>query len=208
VDPSPYYGADLTDADLASPLAVARVLRPTILVGTTGCAGMFTEELIREVAAHHERPIILPLSNPDVNAEARAEDLIRWTEGRAIVATGSPSYDVKWEGTRRTIGQANNVFIFPGIGLGAVVAHAHELSDDAFLVAARTLATTVSEDRLAAGTIYPPISALRPVAREIAKALVAHLRGSGHGRTLPDEHIAAAVDNAMWQPEYLAYRAA
>jgi malic enzyme len=207
VDPAPYHAAGLTDADLESPLAVARVLRPTILIGTTGCVGAFSEELVREIAGNHERPIILPLSNPDVNAEARAEDVIEWTGGRAIVATGSPSRDVEWGGTRRTIGQANNVFIFPGMGLGAVVAEARELTDEAFLVAARTLAGMVTEQRLAAGTIYPPVSELRSVARAIAEALVRHLRDSGYGRQIPDERIAETVDRAMWRPEYLPYTA-
>ena len=205
VDPAPYYAAGLTDVDLRQPLAVARVFKPTILVGTTGKAGAFTEELIREVARHSERPIILPLSNPDVNAEARAEDVIEWTDGRAIVATGSPSRDVEWGGVRRTIGQANNVFIFPGVGLGAVVAEARSLPDEAFLVAARTLAGLVPEERIAAGTIYPPISSLRAAARDIALALVTHLRDAGYGRQLHDDQIPEAVDDAMWHPEYLDY---
>ena len=205
VDPAPYYAAGLTDADLDDPVAVAKVLQPTILIGTTGKRGAFSEALIRAMAANHAQPIVLPLSNPDVNAEARAEDVIEWTDGRAIVATGGPSRDVEHGGRRRTIGQANNVFIFPGMGLGAVVAEARELTDDAFLVAARTLASLVPEDRLAAGTIYPPISALRSVARAIAEALVLHLRDSGYGRQVRDEHIADVVDRAMWRPEYLPY---
>jgi malic enzyme len=208
VDPQFYYDAGLTDADLADPLKVARALKPTVLIGTTGQRGAFTEELIREVARHSDHPIILPLSNPDSNAEARAEDVIEWTDGRAIVATGSPSRDVEWGGVRRTIGQANNVFIFPGVGLGAVVAQARELADDAFLVAARTLADLVPDDRLARGAIYPPISALREVARTIAEALVVHLRDSGYGRQLRDDQISRAVDRAIWRPEYLPYHPA
>jgi len=206
VDPAPYYDAGLTADDLADTLAIARVLKPTVLIGTTGCQSAFSEALIREVATNHERPIILPLSNPDDRAEARAEDVIEWTDGRAIVATGSPSRDVEWAGQRRTIGQANNVFIFPGVGLGAVVAEARELTDDAFVVAARTLAGLVSDERLAAGTIYPPISQLRFVARTIAEALVKHLRDAGYGRQFRDEQIADAVDRAMWRPEYLPYQ--
>ena len=143
-----------------------------------------------------------------MNSEARAEDVIEWTDGRAIVATGSPSRDVEWGGVRRTIGQANNVFIFPGVGLAAVVAEARSLTDEAFLVAARTMAGLVSDERLAAGTIYPPISSLRIVAREIALTLTRHLRDTGYGRQLHDEQIADAVDGAMWHPEYLPYEAA
>ncbi len=205
VDPAPYRAAGLTDAQLADPLAVAGVLRPSVLIGTTGTAGAFSEELIRAVATYHPRPIVLPLSNPDVNAEARAEDVIEWSDGRAIVATGGPSRDVEWGGRRLTIGQANNVFIFPGLGLGAVVAEARELTDDAFLVAARTLAGLVPQERLESGTIYPPIASLRPVARTIAEAIVGHLRDSGYGRQLRDEQIVESVDRAMWRPEYLPY---
>ncbi|HEY8135921.1 MAG TPA: malic enzyme-like NAD(P)-binding protein, partial [Candidatus Limnocylindrales bacterium] len=207
VDPSPLLAAGLSPAQLDDPVAVAHAHKPTILIGTTGCRGAFSEPLIRELAANHEHPIILPLSNPDVNAEARAEDVIEWTGGRAIVATGSPSRDVEFGGRRRTIGQANNVFIFPGMGLGAVVAQARELTDEAFLVAARTLAGIVGDDALVNGMIYPPVSTLRPVARAIAEALVVHFRDAGYGRQLRDEQVAEAVDKAMWRPEYLDYAA-
>ena len=207
VDPQPYLDAGFTDTDFGDVVAIARVLRPTVLIGTTGCPGAFSEALVRQVALNHERPIILPLSNPDVNAEARAEDIVAWTDGRAIVATGSPSRDVEFGGRSRLIGQANNVFIFPGVGLGAVVAEARELTDDAFLIAARTMAMQVSAERLAAGTIYPPISALRPVAQAIAEALVTHLRDTGYGRQYRDEQIPEAVDQAMWRAEYLPYEA-
>ena len=207
LDPGRFFSAGLSAAELDDPVAVARVHKPTILIGTTGCRGAFSEALIRELATNHEHPIILPLSNPDVNAEARAEDVIEWSGGRAIVATGSPSRDVEYGGRRRTIGQANNVFIFPGVGLGAVVAQAREMTDDAFLIAARTMAGLVADEPLANGTIYPPVSTLRAVARAIAEALVVHFRDSGYGRQLRDDQIPDAVDRAMWRPEYLPYLA-
>ena len=205
VDPGLYLDAGLTEAKLADPVAVARVFKPTTLIGTTTVRGAFSRALVRQVAANHARPIILPLSNPDDRAEARAEDVIEWTDGRAIIATGSPSRDVEYGGQRRTIGQANNVFIFPGVGLGAVVAEARELTDEAFLVAARTLAGLVPAGLLTQGTIYPPIGDLRMVARAIAENLVTHFRDSGYGRQLRDDQIPEAVDLAMWQPEYLPY---
>jgi malic enzyme len=207
-DPGRFLAAGLTPADLDNPLAVARVHKPTILIGTTGKPGAFSETLIRAMSDYCPQPIVLPLSNPDVNAEARAEDVIEWTNGRAIVATGSPSRDVEWGGRRRTIGQANNVFIFPGVGLGAIVAQAREVTDEAFLVAARTLAALVGDQALANGTIYPPVSTLRPVARAIAEALVRHFRDTGYGRQLSDAQIPDAVERAMWRPEYLDYVAA
>ncbi len=205
VDPRPYFDSGLTTGQLADVLAVARVLRPTVLIGTTGTRGAFPEALIRQIAEYHERPIVLPLSNPDDRAEARASDVIEWSGGRAIVATGSPSKNVEYEGHMRTIGQANNVFIFPGVGLAAAVAEARALTDDAFVVAARTLAGLIDPAGLAAGTIYPPISALRPVARAIAEAVVRYLRDAGYGRQIRDDQIPDAVDRAMWRPEYLPY---
>jgi len=205
VDPAPYLAAGLAGEDFTEPLAIARALRPTVLIGTTGCKSAFGEELIRAVTEFHARPIVLPLSNPDDRAEARASDILEWSGGRAIVATGSPSRDVEIGGTRRTIGQANNVFIFPGVGLGAIVTEARSLSDDAFLVAARTLAGMVTADRLAMGAIYPPVSELRDAARTIAEALVVHLRDTGYGRQYRNEQVAATVDRAMWRPDYLDY---
>jgi malic enzyme len=192
----------LSAAELADPVAVARAFRPTILLGTTGTRGAFGEDLIRAVAAADERPIILPLSNPSDRTEALPAEILAWTDGRALVATGSPFGEVLTDAGSRVVGQANNVFVFPGVGLGAMVAEARELTDDAFVVAARTLAGLVSEDRLARGAIYPPIADLRIAARAIAVALVEHFRDSGYGRQFRDDEIELAVDRAMWWPEY------
>jgi malic enzyme len=205
VDPHWFVGAGLGAQELADPVAVARVLRPSVLVGTTGCGGAFSEELVREVALHSRIPIILPLSNPSERAEASPSDILEWTGGRALVATGSPSTDVRLAGATRAIGQGNNVFIFPGIGLAAIVAEARELTDDAFLAAARALASRVSRQRLTSGAIYPPVSELRPVARTVAVAVVRHLRDAGYGRQYRDDEIEPAVDRAMWRPEYVPF---
>ena len=205
VDPGWFMRADLSEHDLADPVAVARRLRPTVLIGTTGSRGAFSEALIREVARHAAIPIVLPLSNPGDRAEAQAHEVIAWTDGRALVATGSPTADVEVAGARRTIGQANNVFVFPGVGLAAIVAEAREVTDDAFVVAAHELASLVSDARLASGAIYPEIGELRRVSRAIAVAVVRHLRDSGYGRQLRDEEIEPAVDRAMWWPVYTSF---
>jgi len=205
VDPQWFVEAGLSPAEFADPVAVARALKASVLIGTTGCPGAFSEALVREVAQHAEAPIILPLSNPGDRAEARPADIFEWTDGRAIVATGSPNPDVELPGGRRIIGQANNVFIFPGVGLGAIVAEARELTDEAFLVAAREFSAMVSADRLASGAMYPPIRDLRRIARTIAVAVVRQLRDSGYGRQFRDEEIAPAVERAMWWPEYLPF---
>jgi malic enzyme len=205
VDPGWFVTAGLTDRDLADPVAIARVLEAGVLIGTTGTAGTFTEPLVREVANHAPVPIVLPLSNPTDRAEAQPADIIAWTQARALIATGSPA-----EAGRGgpTIGQANNVFIFPGVGLGALVAEAREVTDDAFLTAADELAGSVSLGRLAAGAIYPPIAELRPIARRIGAAVVRRLRDTGYGRQFRDEEIEPAVSGAMWTPDYVPYRQA
>jgi malic enzyme len=204
IDPMWATVMGLTSADLANPVAVARAFEPTVLIGTTGTAGTFSEALIREVAAHAERPVILPLSNPSDRTEAEPSRILEWTGGRALIATGSP---FTLPGGR-LVGQANNVFIFPGVGLGALVAEAREVTDEAFLTAAQELAGSVSPERLAAGAIYPPISELRAIARRIAIAVVRRLRDTGYGRQFRDEEIEAAVDDAMWTPAYRPYRPA
>ena len=205
VDPRWFIGNGLTEDELGDPVAIARILRPSVLIGTTGSSGAFSEALVREVARHAQVPIILPLSNPNACAEAAPADVIVWTGGRALVATGSPNAPVAVFGEARVIGQANNVFIFPGVGLGAIVAEARSLTDDAFLVAARVLADQVTAERLAAGALYPPVTELRRVARAIAVELVRHLRDSGYGRAFHDEEIEPAVDAAMWRPDYIPY---
>jgi malic enzyme len=202
VDPDWFTGTGLTPGAFTDPAAVARTLKASVLIGTTGCRGAFSEGLVREVGRHSRTPIVLPLSNPGDRAEAEPADVLRWTGGRALVATGSPSGDVELSGRSRTIGQANNVFIFPGVGLGAIVAEAREITDETFLVAARELAAHVSATRIAAGAMYPPVGDLRRIARAIAIAVVRHLRDTGFGRQYRDEEIEPAVDRAIWWPEY------
>ena len=181
---------------------VVATFKPTMMIGTSGVAGAFTEGAIREMSRHARTPVIMPLSNPTSKAEAVPEDIVRWSEGRAIVATGSPFPPVEIDGRPRIIGQANNVFIFPGVGLGAIVAEAHEVTDEMFLVAAHTLADSVTPDRLAAGALYPPVSQLREVARSIAIRVVCQARDCGVGRGFHDDQIDRAVDAAMWLPAY------
>ena len=191
--------------DLAG--VIAKV-QPTMLIGTSGVPGAFTEAAIREMAAHADRPVIFPLSNPTAKTEATPTDILAWTDGRALVATGSPFEAVTLGGVTHVIGQANNVFIFPGMGLGAIVAEAREITDEMFLLAARTLAEMVSPERLALGALYPAVSDLRQVSRQIAAKVVCQSRDCGVGRLYRDEEVFDAVDSAMWYPDYLPYRPA
>jgi malic enzyme len=184
---------------------VVRHLAPTILVGTSGKPGAFSEAAIREMAARTPRPIILPLSNPTANSEATPADLLAWSEGRAVVATGSPFDPVELDGTTHLIGQANNVFVFPGVGLGALASKAWEITDRMFLVAATTLAATVPSERIEQGAIYPRLTELRSISRQIAIAVAREARDGKVAPAMSDAEIEAAVDACIWSPDYDAF---
>jgi malic enzyme len=198
------YGLDPNTT--LTPAQVIAAVKPTILVGATARAGTFTEEMLATMASHVERPIILPLSNPTSKAECTAEQAIRWTGGRAIVATGSPFADVEYEGQRHVIGQANNVFIFPGLGLGTAIAEATEVTTEMFHIASATLAGLVSEERLAVGAIYPHQSELRRVSFAIACAVVRYASEHNLGRRIHPESVEALVRAAVWDPRYVPVR--
>jgi malic enzyme len=157
------------------------------------------------MAEHARRPVILPLSNPTSCAEARPVDIISWTGGTAIVGTGSPFDDVIYDGRRHRIGQGNNVFIFPGVGLGTIVSKARKVTDGMFLAAAKTLATCVSEEQLAMGCIYPSIDDVRSVSRSVAAAVAR--RAIEEGVAQPIDGLEQRIEAAMWEPLYLPYRA-
>jgi malic enzyme len=203
------YGlAGLQPTDRRNLEAVVAAVKPTMLIGTSGVPGAFTEAALREMAAHTERPVVFPLSNPTAKTEAIPADIMAWTEGRALIATGSPFEPVVVDGKSHIVGQANNVFIFPGMGLGAIVAEAREITDEMFLLAAETLAGMVSNERLAAGALYPAVSELREVSRQIAARVVCQSRDCGVGRLYRDDEVLDAVDSAIWSPAYLRYRPA
>jgi malic enzyme len=182
--------------------AVVRAVRPTALVGTSGEPDTFPEEVIREMARHVERPVVLPLSNPTSQCEAKPADVIAWTNGRALVATGSPFPPVQHGERTFVIGQANNAFVFPGIGLGTLVAEARAVTDGMLAAAARALADEVRDEHLDASSLFPAVANLRRVTARVAAAVVAAARDDGVGRRLADEAIPGAVGAAMWLPVY------
>ncbi|MFQ5518050.1 MAG: oxaloacetate-decarboxylating malate dehydrogenase, partial [Acidimicrobiia bacterium] len=189
------------------PLAqVVENARPSVLIGVSGNPGLITEPMVRTMAAHHREPLILPLSNPTRFAEAVPEDVIAWSGGRALVATGSPFDDVVYDGQRHCIGQANNVYVFPGVGLGVVAAKARRVTAGMFTVAARALADAVDDITLEAGGLYPPISEVRRVAHRVGCKVAEEAVRQGAANPIPD--IEEAVDRVMWMPEYLPYRPA
>ncbi|MCH7591922.1 MAG: NAD-dependent malic enzyme [Planctomycetes bacterium] len=194
------YGFAATpNADFAE---VVRRVKPTILVGTTARPGIFSEEVIREMASHVERPIILPLSNPTSKTECTPHEAIHWTDGRALVATGSPFAPVQYNGKTHIIGQSNNVFIFPGVGLACILSQAKEVTDRMFLVASRALADCITEERLDAGAVFPDQDDLRNVTRKVALAVMREAQQESSGRHASDKELEQTITDAMWFPEY------
>ena len=186
--------------------AIANV-RPTMLVGTSATPGFFDEAVVRGMAAVTERPVIFPLSNPTSKAECTPADALRWSGGKAIVATGSPFPPVLVGGRLVRIGQCNNSYIFPGVGLGAWVGRLRYISDEMFLDAARMLAARVDADDLAAGALFPPLRSIRAISHAIACAVIR--RGIEQGHAAPElaQGLEERVERAMWFPEYLPFRA-
>jgi malate dehydrogenase (oxaloacetate-decarboxylating) len=178
-------------------------MKPTVLVGATATPGTFRQAMIEEMARHVERPIVLPLSNPTSKAECSAQEAIAWSGGRALVATGSPFADVVHGETRHVIGQANNVFVFPGVGMGAMLAELAEIGDGVFLTAARALADCVSEERLAQGALLPQVSELRRVSARVAAAVMRDARVGVTQRRYAADEIERCVAQASWWPEYV-----
>ncbi|KYC61343.1 NAD-dependent malic enzyme [Heyndrickxia coagulans] len=181
-------------------LETVRQVRPTILIGSSTVGGAFTEEIVKEMAKHVEKPVILPLSNPTSKSEAVPEDLIKWTEGRALVATGSPFEPVQYNGQTYVIGQANNSFIFPGIGLGVMISKAKRVTDHMLAKAAEAVAGQVHTEQ-ASAPLLPQVEDLRSVSFAVASAVVQAAIDDGIARVRP-KNIENAVKEAMWEPRY------
>jgi len=186
----------------ASFLEAIRVLKPNVLIGATGAPGTFTEPVISAMARVNPRPAIFALSNPTSRAECTAEQAYAWSEGRAIFASGSPFAPVMVDGEERHPGQGNNAYIFPGIGLGAVVCRARRITDEMFLAAARALADRVGAEDLAAGSIYPPLSKIRSLSRSIALAVAEIAYAQDLASAPRPEDLEAAIAEYMYDPHY------
>jgi malate dehydrogenase (oxaloacetate-decarboxylating) len=181
-------------------MEVVKRVKPTILIGTSGQARAFTEEIVKEMGKHVERPIIMPMSNPTSLAEAVPEDLIKWTNGKALIATGSPFANVEYNGVSYEIGQSNNAFVFPGLGLGAIVAKAEKISKGMFAAAAYTVAR-MSDTSTPGASLLPPIERLHEVSKYVAIEVANAAIHEGIARA-DIQDVEAAVENAMWKPEY------
>lgn len=173
---------------------------PTILVGTSKQGGAFTEEIVRDMAAHVDRPLIFPLSNPTEKIEARPADLVRWTEGRALIGTGTPWDPVPFEGIDYAIGQANNALLYPGLGLGTIVSRARHVTPDMIRAAAEAIAA-LAEPGERGASLLPDVANLRASSATVAVAVVRQAVEDGVARRTPDD-VVEAVQEAMWQPVY------
>ncbi len=184
---------------------VVRQVRPTMLIGASTVAGAFTEAIVREMAKHCERPIVFPLSNPAPMAEATPADLIAWTEGRGLIATGSPFQPVTYRGVTYVIGQVNNAMLYPGLCLGAIVSRARRISDNMFAAAANAVSSLVAV-RLPGASLLPHVDDLRIVSLTVAVAVAEAAVEDGLARVKFSD-IVEQVGDAMWEPEYREIRA-
>lgn len=182
-------------------MEVVKRVKPTILIGTSGQAGAFTEEIVREMAKHVERPIIMPMSNPTHLAEAIPEDLIKWTDGKALIATGSPFDNVEYNGVSYEIGQSNNAFVFPGLGLGAIVAKAQVISKGMFAAAANAVAE-MCDNTEPGSSLLPSIEKLHDVSIYVAVEVAKAALEEGIAKADISNDVPKAVVDAVWQPEY------
>lgn len=186
--------------ELTDLLSVVKAVHPTIMVGTSTKPGAFTEEVVREMAAHTERPIIFPLSNPTKLAEAKAEDLLKWTDGRALIATGTPVDDIEYNGVTYQIGQANNALVYPGLGLGVIASTAKVLNDTMISKAAHSLGGIVDVSKPGAA-VLPPVSKLSEFSQTVAEGIAQSAVDQGLTKeTITD--VKKAVADTRWTPEY------
>jgi malate dehydrogenase (oxaloacetate-decarboxylating)(NADP+) len=190
-------------------LDAVKMIKPTALVGVSAQGGTFTEAVCKEMATISKAPLIFALSNPTSKAECTAEQAYKWTDGRAVFASGSPFDPVTLPNGKKFIpGQGNNAYIFPGVGLGAIVAHASTLTDDDLSVAAATRAKTVTQDILAAGCAYTPLSEIREVSLLIAAAVAENVIKDGRGdKKVAQElntydKVYAKCKSSMYTPSY------
>jgi malate dehydrogenase (oxaloacetate-decarboxylating) len=179
--------------------------RPTVLIGTSGQPHAFHEAIVRAMADRVRRPVIFPLSNPTERAEATPQDLMEWTEGRAVIGTGSPFPPVERDGHTFRIDQTNNAYVYPGIGLGAIAAKAHRISDGMFLAAARTIAEMSPAKHDPQANLLPPLVRSRELSFHVAMAVAKQAQADGLADAVSDTALSAAVEAKMWEPVYADY---
>ena len=185
---------------------VVRNAHPTVLIGVTAQPGLFSEAILAETAKHSPRPIVLALSNPTHKCECSPEAVWRATDGKGLVATGSPFDPVDWKGHKLLSSQCNNMYIFPGVGLGALVCKASRVTDAMFLAASKAISEFVTPAQEDMGLLLPEMKDIRAVSVAVAKAVGMEARDAGLGRLLEDDQLEYIVNRAQWTPRYASYR--
>ncbi|MCB1198803.1 MAG: hypothetical protein KDK51_10540, partial [Deltaproteobacteria bacterium] len=195
------WSQDLLDQykieDTSNLLHLVEQFKPSVLIGTSGQPGLFSQDIVNAMQKYNTRPVIMPFSNPDTLSEAKPEDLIQWTNGKALVAAGSPFPAFTYDNKSFRISQGNNVFIFPGVGLGALLAQAKHVSSKMFYLASKTLSEQVTPEELAQGMLFPHITRLREITREIAITIILD-----HDAKTTRAQAEEKVDQFMWEPTY------
>jgi malate dehydrogenase (oxaloacetate-decarboxylating) len=195
--------ADLTKISL---LETVRNAKASVLIGVTGQTGAFSEEILHELSQNTDVPVVLPLSNPTSKSECTAEEAFRFTKGKCICATGSPFPPILLGEEKRFASQCNNLFVFPGMGLGALVSGTSIITDQMFMDASRAISDMMTPEDLKKGKVLPSITDVRLVSAKVALAVAKAARDAGLGLRADDEHLQAMILNAMWDPKYLPYR--
>nr|WP_086939374.1 NAD-dependent malic enzyme [Thaumasiovibrio occultus] len=206
VQGSAKVGEWASDENGISLLDVVRNAKPTVLIGVSGVPGLFSEEVIREMNEHCEKPIVFPLSNPTSRVEATPEDIIRWTDGKALVATGSPFEPVIYKGKSYPIAQCNNSYIFPGIGLGVLAVSATRVTDEMLMEASRALAECSPMALSGEGALLPPLEDIHHVSKHIAFAVAKQAMLQGKAPKNTDERLKQKIEQNFWKPLYRRYK--
>jgi malate dehydrogenase (oxaloacetate-decarboxylating) len=196
----------LPSADRIGLSEVVANAHPTVLIGTSGQAHAFSEAVVRAMAAHVRQPVIFPLSNPTERSEATPDQIIPWTEGRAVIGTGSPFPPVTRNGHPFRIDQTNNAYVYPGVGLGAIAVQARYISEGMFLAAAWTIAELSPAKYDPQANLLPPLAELRKISLQVAIAVAKQAESEGLAHPVPDQDLPAAVKSMMWEPLYATYR--
>lgn len=192
----------LSDPSERGLLASVRAFKPTVLIGSSGQTGAFDEAVVGAMLEHCAKPVILPLSNPTSASEALPEDLIQWTNGAAIIATGSPFDPVEFGDRTHRFGQGNNVFIFPGLGFASLLGNVSEVTDSMITAASKSLAESMLEEELAEGLLYPDVGRLREVTTAVSTGVLTAARDGGYAQIDPNIDLRKLVESKMWVPEY------
>jgi len=195
-----------SDSAYANLMDVISNTQASILIGVSGKPGLFTEEVIRQMLASCPRPIILPLSNPSQHVEAHPQDVVTWTDGKAIVATGSPFEEVEHNSKPFEISQCNNSYVFPGVGLGVISCKAKLVSDEMLMVASTTLAELSPGQEDQSSAVLPPLTALPQISRKIAFKVAKAAIAQGLAREMTDDELLASIERNFWTPAYREYR--